>query len=520
MRPGIAVTWLCVSGLCTSALWAGDPLKSTPTQWTRDDAAHLLRRAGFGGPPEEIDALYALGRQGAVARLVDYERINVSFEPPSVLPLQPPPGLKESVLTAEQRQELVRFRRQNNIAQFLNISEWWTRRMISTPRPLEEKLTLFWHGLLTSGMREVDVPRMLYDQNELYRHYAKAHFPDLIRRVSYDPAMLRYLDNVSNVASHPNENYARELMELFTLGVGNYQESDIKSVARAFTGWTINRATGSAYFDAREHDYGFKPLFGQVRRFNGIETLDVILSQPAATRHLARELWVYFAGTEPDEELLAALGATLRSSNFDVGLLLRKMFLSDAFYDPRVRFQAVKSPAELIAGTYRALGIQPVNAAVLVQAMRRMGQELFQPPNVKGWDGGVKWINTSTLLERYNFATHALYGSEAPREESMMSMMAPLPGLAPVRRDPNLDQPPFDPAPILERYNLHTPEEIVDHFIQRLLGQPLDDESRQALIERLRERKVHHKETPKEEVDQAIRGLIHLIISTPEYQVE
>lgn len=508
---------LCL--MWATARGAGDPLASSPERWTREDAAHLLRRAGFGGAPEDIDALFALGREGAVAHLVDYDRIIVSFEPPSILPVRPPTMFKESELTPEQHQELVRFRRQNNIIQFANISEWWLRRMVTTPRPLEEKLVLFWHGLLTSGMREVESPRMMYAQNELFRRYAKSHYTDLIRRICYDPAMLRYLDNVSNVASHPNENFARELLELFTLGPGNYRESDIQSVARAFTGWTVNRSTGMAYFDARNHDYGFKPLLGQVRRFNGIETLDVILAQPAASRHLARKLWVFFAGSEPDEELLKALADVLRRSNYDVSALLRRMFLSDAFYDPSLRFQAVKSPVELVVGTYRTLGIQPLNAAVCVQSLRRMGQELFQPPNVKGWDGGLKWINTSTLLERYNFATSPLYGAEARRGELTMSMTMTLPGLMPARRDLNLDQPPFDPGPIMERFNLRSPEDIVDHFAMRLLYRPLHGDARQALIDFLRTRNLHAKGTAKEDVNQAIRGLIHLIISTPEYQV-
>ncbi|GMU36014.1 MAG: DUF1800 family protein [Phycisphaerae bacterium] len=502
--------------------WADDPLRSTTDSWTRDDAAHLLRRAGFGGTPEEIDRLHALGKAAAVDRLVGYEQFKANFEPPSILPYEPPAFMKEGPLSPEERQEVIRIRRQNTIVQAQNLCEWWLRRMITTPRPLEEKLVLFWHGHFTSGLREVEQPRFLYDQNELFRRYAKGSFGTLTKAVSYDPAMLRYLDGVNNVASHPNENYARELLELFTMGPGAFSENDVKSVARAFTGWTINRATGTLEFQEKEHDYGFKPLFGQFRRYNGVEVVDPILAQPATAKFIARKLWVYFAGTEPDAALLNALANVLRGSGYKIDVLLRKMFLSDAFYAPQVRFQAVKSPAELIAGTYRALEIRPLNANAMVAAMRRMGHELFQPPNVKGWDGGVKWVNTSTLLERYNFATVPLYGADAPREGEMMQrMMQDTPGgMAIAQRDANLDQPPYDPLPVLERYDLRTPEQVVDHYVKRLLQQEIPDDQRAALVAHLREHEIHRWDTPKEAVAAAVRGLIHLIISTPEYQVQ
>ncbi|MCC7293515.1 MAG: DUF1800 domain-containing protein [Phycisphaerales bacterium] len=498
--------------------------------WTRDDAAHLLRRAAFGGTPEQIDRFHALGRQGAVSELVDYEKVKAAFEPPSVMPYEPPPFYKEGPLAPEERQEVIRIRRQNHIIEFSNMSEWWLRRMISTPRPLEEKLTLFWHGHFTSGMREVENPRFLYDQNQLFRRLAKGSFGELVKAISADPAMLRYLDNVSNVAGHPNENYARELLELFTMGEGNYSENDIKAVARAFTGWTINRATGTPFFEMQKHDFGFKALFGQFRRFNGYDVVDLILAQPATAKHVAHELWVYFAGTEPDPAVLTYLASTFQRSNFSIEALLRAMFMHDAFYAPAVKFAAVKSPAELVVGTYRLLELPPSNAASLATALRRMGQELFQPPNVKGWDGGLKWINTSTLLERYNFVVGALYGNEAPREGEQMAMrmqqmMSDMPPemaseLKLATRDPNVDQPPFDPAPLLRKYKLDTAEKIVDHFASRLLQQPLPERMRRTLLDRLKSQVGDSPNWDSESATTAIRGLIHLIVSTPEYQVE
>jgi len=513
---------LVASGSKSGFATSGDPLIAS-ADWSREHAAHLLRRAGFGGTPEEIDRFTRLGRRGAVYALVYYERQSARFQPPTVLPYQPPPFKDVQEPTQEQREAYVRMRRQNEAAQLANVSEWWIRRMIGTPRPLEEKLVLFWHGHLTSGIREVQNARFMFDQNNLFRRFASGNYRELLLRVAADPAMLRYLNNASNVARQPNENFARELLELFTLGEGHYSERDVKEVARAFTGWSIDPRTGAFTYNPRDHDDGVKILFGRYGRFQGTEVIDIILEQPQAARFMADKVWRWLAGTAPGEPLLAAMAAELRRSRFEVKPLIENILLSDAFYAPEVRWAMVKSPVDLVVGTCRLLEIDLYNAAEMTRALKMMGQQLFQPPNVKGWDGGVAWINTATLFERYNFAAGLIYGGQAPRARHLTGDLledpAPMAAvIRPAKRDLNTDQPMFDPSPILRKYHLDSAEAIVDHFVARLWQREPDPATREALVEHVR-RLGGDIKPDGADTAAAVRGLIHLLISSPEYQV-
>ncbi len=501
---------------------AESPLAAS-TEWSRDHAAHLLRRAGFSGTPDEIERFTQMGRRSAVYTLVHYERQTARFQPPTVLPYQPPPFKDMGEPTQEQREAYVRIRRQNEAAQLANITEWWIRRMISTPRPLEERLVLFWHGHLTSGIREVQSARFMFDQNNLFRRYAYGDYRELLLRIAADPAMLRYLDNDNNVAREPNENFARELLELFTMGEGHYAERDIKEVARAFTGWSVDGRTGQFTYNQRNHDDGVKMLFGRYGRFQGTEVIDVILQQPQTARFMADKLWRHLAGTAPSDALLDAMALELRRARFDFRPLIEKILLSDAFYEDGVRWAMVKSPVDLVVGTCRLLEIDLYDAAEMSRMLRLMGQQLYQPPNVKGWDGGVAWINTATLFERYNFANGLIYGSEAPRPRNpanalLEDNMEMAPFVKAARRDPNSDQPPFDPAPMLRKYRLDSAEAIVDHFVARLWQRTPEAAQRAALIAHVR-RVGGDLKPDGADTAAAVRGLIHLLISAPEYQV-
>lgn len=543
---------------------------SKDLQWTRSHAAHLLRRAGFGGTPEQAAHLLRLGRDAAVDLLVDYDRTPQEDPgyPLDAFVATPPRGVFAG-LNESQRQELKRVILAVGVANANAVREWWLRRMVITARPLEEKMTLFWHGHFTSGLREVKSPQLLYRQNEFLRANALGNFKALVKGISRDPAMLIYLDNASNVKNQPNENYARELMELFTLGEGNYTEQDVREAARAFTGWTIRfrggkrvRAAGDGaqqdVFMVRrdQHDDGAKTFLGHTGNFDGDDVIDIIFEQPAISRFLARKLWTFFVEPNPEAQAIEAFAEVIRRNQFDLKESMRTLFRSDAFYSPRARFALVKSPTELVVGTFRLLEVPPGNLRGAAQAMTQMGQELLQPPNVRGWVGGRSWINTSTLFARYNAVAGLVYGSggrqfkplnllenrlaRLVRERepvadagmqsqemntAMSGIMADLPEQAKtwldkIQAPPQFSspQPAYDPRAVLEKHRLRTPEAIVDHYVDRLLQSPLPRDRRSVLVRSLAPDGMRFDPTSEEGI-RRIRALIHLIASTPEYQL-
>ncbi|MCK6486151.1 MAG: DUF1800 domain-containing protein [Phycisphaerae bacterium] len=504
-------------------------------EWNEERAAHLLRRAGFGGTPEQVKYLASLGRDRAVEYLVDYESIPFEMPEPKIAaaPVVRPRIGRADLDEEERRQLLVRFRMLSQLA-FREISGWWIERMIATPRPLEEKMVLFWHGHFTSGFREVNAARPLYGQNQLFRRMAVGNFCDLTLEISRDTAMLLYLNNAQNRKQKPNENFARELLELFTLGAGHYTEQDIKEAARAFTGWTINPQDGGFFFAARQHDFGAKTFMGRSGNFDGEEIIAIIFQQPAASQHLVRKLWTYFAGTEIPSAELERLSRLFRAEDYELRPLLKAMFHSEGFYAADVMHQQVKCPVDLVVGTIRMLEVVPEDTLALTSALRMMGQELFQPPNVKGWDGGLTWINTASLFNRYNLLAYVVYGTpQRPKEltrrladaEQMMNQMQEIDPQLAAMGDYMMDpaellrhQPPFDPAPLLRRHKLERPEKIVDHFVQRLLQRKISPSRRKVLIDELK--RVGGKLEPgTPETIEAVRGVIHLILSMPDYQL-
>jgi uncharacterized protein (DUF1800 family) len=355
--------------------------------WNARLAAHLARRAGFGGSPADVERLAATTMNGAVDRFI-------RFADTAALP--PPPALEPP------RSPLSR--RRNAIA----LQTWWLERMIASPAPLQEKMTLFWHGHFTSAINEKGcTAQMMLAQNELFRRSALGDVRALTLAVSQDPAMLRYLDNSVNVKAHPNENYARELMELFTLGIGNYTERDIRESARAFTGWTyrLDRQTGEAVFvgNQRRHDDGSKTFLGRSGAFDGADIVRIIYEQPAAPRFLAAKLLGFFVYEDPEPELVDQVAALIVRKGFVLQTVMSTILRSEVFYSDRAYRALVKSPVEFVVGTHQLFGIARVAPAELA-ALRAMGQVLFHPPNVKGWDGGAAWINTQTVLTRENFA--------------------------------------------------------------------------------------------------------------------
>jgi uncharacterized protein (DUF1800 family) len=376
--------------------------------WSRDDAAHLLRRAGFGATPQQIDRTYALGREEAVEYLINGKLPDGVEAPFAHVDLEP---FKMTDQGLDQRQG------PEKIFEVQKFRIWWIDRMVRTDRPLEEKMTLFWHGLFTSGLRESKIPRWLIDQNLLFHKEAIGNYKRLTREIIYDPAMLKYLNNDENVRGKPNENLARELMELFTMGEGNgYTEQDIPQVARALTGLTPRPPRlggGGSIMRPTMHDIGQKTIFGHTGRFGPDDVVNLIFDRPEPANYLAQRLWTFFAGPEAGEQDLAPIAAALREHNWDVAPALRVMFNSRAFYSDKNRHAIIKSPIELEVGTLRLLE-EPPEPRILfaaTNAAKVMGEELLQPPNVKGWPGGEHWITSSAIYTRYNVASAMAAGT-------------------------------------------------------------------------------------------------------------
>ena len=335
------------------------------------------------------------------------------------------------------------------------VRAWWIRRMLGSEWPLREKLVLFWHGHFTSSVMDVKAARLMFNQNAFFRKHCLADFRTLLVGISQDPAMLRYLDNNTNRKAHPNENYARELMELFTMGIGNYTEDDVKAGARAFTGWTFE---GDEYvFRAGDHDDGVKKFLGESGRFDGTDVIDIILKQPCTAQFMATKLLKFFVTDNPDSELVDNLAGILRGNGYQFKPTLRALFTSADFFSNKHYRAQIKSPAQLIVGSTRLLSVS-IDPKSLGIAMRGLGQDLLAPPNVKGWDGGETWINTTTLLMRYNFAGYLLSGE--------------VPDAAPARarqRLNRLGKPKNTLAGLFTQEITDTPARLADAMIARLL---------------------------------------------------
>jgi hypothetical protein len=387
------------------------PLGAYGGPWNARLAAHLLRRAGFGGSPADVSRLAGGSLRDAVTSLVTFPSTASLPEAPDDLPserdfamqLAPTgeggmPAAPDAVAELRKQQRVLRRRA------ILALQLWWIDRMIATPAPLQEKMTLFWHGHFTTAALQKGVsPADIVAQNALFRSYALGNVRELTQRVALDPAMLRYLDNVHNEAAHPNENFARELMELYTLGIGNYTEADVREAARAWTGLRIRRATGDVYLNPRLHDDGSKTFLGRTGNFGGPDIVNIIFEQPAAARYFAWKLLTFFVYADPEPELIDAVAGLLRAHDFTLAPVMTTLLSSNVFYSQRAYRALVKSPVEFVVGSYRLFGVPAAQPAVLA-ALRRMTQVLFYPPNVKGWPGGSAWLNTSTVLARENFA--------------------------------------------------------------------------------------------------------------------
>lgn len=384
MRQTLILTWLL---LCFSRALSAMP---------SEEARHLMARTGFGVNAMQLTQLSKQDYVSTVKQMLASHRQTPVTPAPDWVDRLPPLPAKRKNMSASEKQQLQQWIR--NTAQ--ELKGWWFQEMLNTDSPLTERMTLFWHNHFTSSIRKVRWPPFLYQQNLLLRHHALGNFRDLLNNIAKDPAMLIYLDNARNFRNKGNENFARELLELFTLGEGEYTEQDIKEAARAFTGWTLQRKTGKFRFARWQHDYGEKEFLGKRGQFDGDDIIEIILQQPQTAIHITEKLWWEFISATPDETEIKRLAAIFRDNNYEIKPLLRAMFLSKTFRDTGNYATLIKSPVELLVGTLHSLQLTVANNYLLVRAARFMGQDIFNPPTVKGWPGGTTWIDANSLLIR------------------------------------------------------------------------------------------------------------------------
>ncbi|MEO5952965.1 MAG: DUF1800 domain-containing protein [Chloroflexia bacterium] len=444
---------------------------------TKQQIAHLLRRAGFGASAADLDYYTSLGFEGAVDHLINYSRVDDS----------------------EAEQVVATMRAENPDPSNPNHPEYgnpglemavWLARMTKTKRPLQEKMTLFWHGLLTSNIRDVKVAGLMANQNALYRSMAlPVSYRDMMKAVARDPAMLIYLDNNTNVKGKPNENWAREMMELFTLGIGNYTETDVKEAARAFTGWSVERGTGQFVFNANKHDNDSKTFLGTTGNLNGDDIIDIVFQQPAQSKFIAKRLFRFFVYDTPDDATVARFADIYLKSGFNVRELVTQLLLSPEFRSDKAFFSLVKSPIEFTIGALRALSANVTLLKTwqgLNNQMASMGQQVYNPPNVGGWFGNTSWLGTTAMFTRMETARQ----------------------LVSIENDTTID-----PMEIASANALTTPTQAVDYFLDLLIQGDAPEDYKQSLISFV------GSFTDDKDKNGKLRGLVRLVMATPVYQM-
>jgi uncharacterized protein (DUF1800 family) len=369
------------------------------------EARHLLNRTGFSASLAELDAYGALSRRTAVDRI-----LAASAGSPSPLPVDVERGPRMMPLHATDGEKIAV--RKMWTRQGMDLRGWWLTQFVRTATPLAERMTLFWHNHFSTSVAKVRSPALMLDQNMLFRRHAIGNFSELLHAVSKDPAMLIYLDGTANRVGRPNENFAREVMELFTLGEGRHTESDVREAARAFTGWTVRRDTGRFEWKPWLHDGGEKTVLGATGRLNGGDVLNILLAHRATADFIAVKLWREFVSTGPrnpaEQEQLASVANAFRESGYSIEVALRALLLTDAFWAAENRAALIKSPVELVVGALQHLGVEYDDPRPFALDLRALGQDLFRPPSVRGWPGGSAWITSTTLLARKRFLERLL----------------------------------------------------------------------------------------------------------------
>jgi uncharacterized protein (DUF1800 family) len=437
----------------------------------RSQVAHLLRRAGFGATEAELDQYSQLGFSAAVDRLLNPEQVDDSATDQLLAPLTTDLGDLKKI-------EAAKF--------------WWLNRMLYTQRPLQEKVTLFWHDHFATANSKVANSVLMQQQIQLFRTSGLGNFEALLQSVTRDPAMLIWLDNRLNRKGAPNENYAREVQELFTVGIGNYTEQDIHEAARAFTGHTLDKSLHYV-FNAAQHDNGTKTFQGQTGNFNADDILAILVRNPATARFITQKLFSFFVYDSPDPSTIDRLANTFTSTGFDIRSVLRDIFTGPEFLSPQAFHAQIKQPVDYVLGSLKALNVQNIGPDA-TQVLRRMGQDLLNPPDVSGWHGGPAWINSTTLFERFNWGDRLAMGRDASKP-----YFADVPGQ-------------------IQAHAIGSSDGLVDYYLGLFVDGDVTPEARQALIDYLSAPDPLALDNGGS-LDLKARGLVHLALATPSYQL-
>jgi uncharacterized protein (DUF1800 family) len=460
--------------------WAWEPYRpSAQAPWDIKKVGHLYRRAAFGATWSELENGLHAGPDQTLDLLLKGGPPRKDFDTQCA-------EMAESITRASNGQ-LAR--------------AWWVYRMLLSPHPLREKLTLFWHNHFATSNAKVNNAGFMLGQYELLNRYALGNFRTLLQEISKDPAMMVWLDTSLSKKGMPNENYARELMELFSLGIGHYTEKDIREAARAFTGWEIQQ--GKAVFNPAQHDDGEKIVLNQKGNWTGADIVRICLEQKSTPSFIVGKLYRFLISeTVPvTSELLEPLARQFRASDYDFGALVETMLRSNLFFSSAVYRTRIKAPIDFALGIARSLEAR-TGTTSLATALESLGQNLFYPPSVKGWDGGPAWLNAQTLLFRQNLAlTLSSSEDKDPRDG--------------VRR----------PAPVLlaQKYDKKTDSELVDFFLRLFLQYDASPDSRARLLNY--QERAHQLATPvywteQDALEHRVRTLCHLVLTLPEYQLD
>jgi uncharacterized protein (DUF1800 family) len=478
-----------------------------PDRWDFDAAAHLMVRAGFGADPSAIRKMRALGPEKAVESLINAPVEN--YPPPTWATPDDQDELRAQVkeaATPDEKQMARKLLREKFANEMKDLTHWWVTRMVNTRSPLVEKMTLFWHGHFATSGQKVRPAYKMWLQNETFRQNALGNFRTLTKAVSRDPAMMIWLDLVQSKKERPNENFAREVMELFTLGEGHYSESDVKEAARAFTGYRINQPEQSFRFAERQFDPGPKTFMGETGPWDGDQIIDIIVSQPQCARFIGAKIWKFFVDDDPEPKLVEALASEFRNTHCELRPFMKTLFLSEEFYLPQACNSQIKGPVQFLVQALRTFPIPLPDPDVIEFAFRQMGQIPFFPPNVKGWDGGKSWINTATLTFRYKLARQLVEGLN-PQEIGF-----PKPPVMEMKTQRAIMTSPLLVDQIVSQEDRSQPEELVRKLFRRTFqGTPENQ-----LIGKFRDF-IATRQQPLD--DSAIRELLLLMMTTPNYQI-
>lgn len=576
------------------ANWKGDLSPITAADWNYDRASHLLARAGFGGTPEDIQRLADMTPDRAVRSLVYYETIpNPKMQPfiesglwdptltyfPDSRPAATDKAIKDGgnlgVMNRPEGNRPVQptsdrffYWLRATMLETRRVGYWWAERMLDTTHPLEEKMALFWHGHFATHENKVRDYRKMIQQVELFEKYATGNFSQLAVAVAQNPAMLYFLDAGVNVKGAANENFAREVMELFTMGVGNYQEKDVREAARAFTGWNFDNL--DFVVDKDKHDDGVKTFLGKTGNLNGVDVLKIIMEQPVTAEYIGGKVYNYFVRDDLSPELRKQLGNVLRDNNYEMKPLLMTMFLSKDFYSSATYGSHIKGPVEHVIAMLKQLGVEDVPGVPdFNQTTIALGQHLLNPPSVAGWAQGKSWITPALLLERGNVARDFMYpdivgfkdwnfltedgdgrigvllrqgydvaAATAPTDPTMMTAF----DLVALQRDElfntrvsgyygweqamrKLIPTPrggarFSLQKIVSDSGAKTTAEAVDYMLYRFVRVPVAPAARDGMIQLLtKELGTADFQRGKSYSEDALRMVTHMIMSTPEYQI-